>query len=116
VLARVAQRGATRWSIVYDQTSRAVLFRTDENAARRTIRLGAIDFSCAAHVGMLDVQAALEGDVTTRLAPYTAEANRLLVRRSYRGTSFLRDTPEATLERIAGHPATSRCSTAAVGS
>ncbi len=109
VLSRVAQRSSTRWSIVYDQTGRTVHFRTDRNEARRTIRLDALDLSCASPVRMLDVHSGVSGDVSTRLEPYTPEANRDLVRRSYRGTSFLRDTPDAALDTVARHPDTSRC-------
>jgi len=109
VLSRVAQPRSTRWSIVYEQTARTVHFRTDRHPAQRTIRLGALDLSCAAPVRLLDVHAALAGDVTARLDPYSAEVNRDLVRRAYRGTSFLRDVPEATLDTIARHPDTSRC-------
>ena len=115
VLAGVAQPRSTRWSIVYDQIDRTVHFRTDRHAARRSIRLAALDLSCVAPVRMLDVHARLEGDVTDRLVPYSAEVNRDLVWRSYRGTSFLRTVPEATLDAIARHPETSTCRTATPG-
>jgi len=109
VLTRVAQPRSTRWSIVYDQTARTVHFRTDRHATVRTIRLGSLDLSCEAPVRMLDVQAPVGGDVTSRLGPYTPEANRALVLRAYCGTSFLQALPEATLDAIARHPETSTC-------
>ncbi len=110
VLAAVANPGFTRWSVVYDLAARVVHFRTDSNPEIRRLALGGLDFSCGNSIGMLDVTASGEGDVTGRLRPYTRTANRALIEASFGRTPFLKDHSGAEKDAAAAHPdVTSRC-------
>jgi penicillin V acylase-like amidase (Ntn superfamily) len=92
----------TQWSIVYDLRNRVIHWRTAQNRARRTVKLTAFDFSCATPVQVADVDSG-------RFSDYTREQNAALVRRSVRGTSFLRNTPDAEIEESARWPERSTC-------
>ena len=92
----------TQWSIVYDTRNRSIYWRTAQNRTQRGLSLAQLDFSCATPVQIADVDG---GSFTS----YTRERNAALVRRSVRGTSFLRDTPDAEIERSARWPEQSTC-------
>lgn len=102
VLDNVAQP-TTRWSIVDDLRNLAVPYRTKENRARRSVRFARFDLSCAKPVLVLDIAVGRDERFTT----YTTAAN--LVRRSLWTTSFMRDTPDAEIEKEAKKPDASRC-------
>lgn len=112
VLADVAQGPWTRWSIVYDLSRRRIHLRTSANPARRSIDLAGLDWSCRTPMKMLDIDAGSSGDVTAGFADYTAAANEDLLRRSYRGTSFIGDVPDAVIAADARWPEASRCTEA----
>ena len=65
----------TRWNIVYDIAEREVWFRSVQSPTYKHISLSAFDLSCDAPKLMLDVNAALEGDVDEHFAPYDHEVN-----------------------------------------
>jgi len=65
----------TRWSIVYDIAKREICFRSNQSPAHKHISLYAFDFSCDAPKLMLDVNAALEGDVEDHFIPYDYKVN-----------------------------------------
>jgi choloylglycine hydrolase len=108
ILADVAQSN-TRWSIVYDQTARAVRFRTDTHAPIRHLALSRIDFTCRAGARGLDLNARLQGDVAAALEPYTQAKNRALIEASYRDFSATRRTPASEIDRDSAHPFTASC-------
>jgi penicillin V acylase-like amidase (Ntn superfamily) len=108
VLADVAQPN-TRWSIVYDQTSRSVSYRTKTNQDIRRLLLSALDFGCGAPSRMIDVDSPATGDVAATLEPYAAERNRALVAKSYREFSGTRHVLAEEVARIAAHPDRARC-------
>ena len=101
LLDEVAQP-STQWSIVYDIRNRAVHWRTMQNRSKRSVTLSAFDFSCATPVQVADVD-------SHRFRDYTREQNAALVRRSVRGTSFLRNTPDAEIDESARWPEGSVC-------
>lgn len=109
VLARVAQGPYTQWSIVYDMPRLEIQFRTAGHEALRKVRLSAFDFACANPVKILDVNAALEGDVTERFSDYTAKANLDLVAGSYSRNSFLKTVPRSDVEAVAHHADAMTC-------
>ncbi len=92
----------TQWSIVYDIRNRAIHWRTAKNRTRRSLKLASFDFSCATPVQVADVD-------SDRFTDYTRERNAPLVRRSVRGTSFLRGTPDAEIEKSARWPEGATC-------
>lgn len=92
----------TQWHVVYDIRNRAIHWRTAVNRQPRSVKLSAFDFSCATPVQVADVD-------SDRFRDYTRELNAALVRRSVRGTSFLRDTTDAEIEEAARWPERSAC-------
>ncbi len=108
MLGAVGSGMFTKWSIVYDIPGRIIRFRTRRNQALRRIDAEAFDYSGAAPVLMLDVNARGEGDVTASFTEYTFAANHSLLRDAFRDTPFLRDTPDAAIEQLARYPETTR--------
>jgi penicillin V acylase-like amidase (Ntn superfamily) len=92
----------TQWSIVYDLRDKAVHWRTAANRTRRSVKLAAFDFRCATPVRVSDIDA-------NEFRDYTRAANEALVRRSTRGTSFTRNTPDAEIEAAARWPERATC-------
>ncbi|HYC61317.1 MAG TPA: linear amide C-N hydrolase [Thermoanaerobaculia bacterium] len=103
VLASVAQRGSTRWSVVYDATRKEISWTSDRNTRRRTIHLGDLQLDCTSEAKMLDVHANVTGDVASHLESYSPQRNRDLVLSSYSSTSFTRNTPLHYAEAEAAH-------------
>jgi choloylglycine hydrolase len=94
----------TQWSIVYDIPNLTIHWRTKANRTRRSVKLVSFDYGCATPVLVSDVDA-------NRFRPYTRAINADLVRRSTRGTSFLRNTPDTEIEAAAAWPERSSCVT-----
>lgn len=107
-LDSVAQGAYTRWSIVYDLRAGRVYWRTRENRKIRSVTLAAFNFSCAAPVKLLDIEAGA-GDVAHLFADYTPAANRGLVTSSVHQTEFLAGMPEEEIAEAARHPETTSC-------
>ena len=110
ILSSVAQRGTTRWSVVYDMRRREISWTSDQNANRKTLRIDSLALDCAAEAKMLDVHSDLAGDVTNRLDAYSPEVNRNLVVSSYATTSFTRTQPVRYAEEDAAHAESVTCS------
>jgi penicillin V acylase-like amidase (Ntn superfamily) len=108
VLDDVANQ-STQWTIAYDLKNRRILFRTRRAHDIKSIDLSVLDFSCRTPVRMIDVDLRLKGDVTSHWTDYTREANRDLIRRSYKKTEFLRQVPPAALDQVARYPESARC-------
>jgi penicillin V acylase-like amidase (Ntn superfamily) len=108
ILASVAQ-GSTRWTIVYDHTSRVVHFRTDRHTGVRVLRLDALDLACSSPARTVDLQRPLTGDLAPHLEPYSTAANAALVEKNYHASSVTRRTPPAEIRSVASHPEQARC-------
>jgi choloylglycine hydrolase len=65
----------TQWSIVFDTENLRVHWRTNRSSQARGIDFTRLDFVCGTPIEMLDVHAALAGDVSNELGKYTFEAN-----------------------------------------
>lgn len=101
--------GPTVWSVVYDLTNFRVSFRTLDNRQVRHFDGRAFDLSCAAPVMMLDVLSESAGDVGAQFVPYSQEANRKLIARTWAQTPGLSDLPQATLDRAVSYPESCIC-------
>jgi len=99
----------SQFRIVYDIESGVIYFRTRSTPEVRSIDFRRFDFSCKTPVKVLDMLAGLKGDVTGRFQDYTWEANHDLIRRSFSGTSFLKDTPEMSLTILSKYPESLPC-------
>lgn len=93
ILANVAQKNSTQWSIVYDQGRGKIYFRSMQSPTIKTIDTKFFDYSCGTAIKIFDINAKTSGDVTAKFTDYTREANRHLIERSFKGTPFLKDVP-----------------------
>ena len=109
ILERVAQSGATRWSVVYDSRRREITWVSDRNRSRKTISISELDLGCSAPAKMIDVHSRLGGNVTDQLDDYSAAVNRQLVISSYATTSFTRDDDPRWAEGDAAHAESFGC-------
>ena len=95
---------STQWTIVYDITEGKVHFRTRQSSEIKTVRPDTMDFLCRTTSKLLDINIIAGGNVTALLQQYTRAANRDLIYKSYRGTDFLRDTPDSVIDARAAIP------------
>ncbi len=101
ILANVAQKRSTQWSIVYDQKRAKIHFRTMQSAAIKTIDTRAFDYTCGTAVKVFDVNSKDSGDVTAKFMDYTRAANRDLIERAFNGTPFLKSVPASSRDEKA---------------
>ncbi len=99
----------TQWSIVYDVANRRIHYKTRSNPTVKHVDVSAFDYGCDTPVKILDLQAAVSGDVTASFTDYSYEANLGLIRRAFAGTEFLRSTPDDALQQLAAYPEAMRC-------
>jgi choloylglycine hydrolase len=109
MLQDVAQGDYTQWSIVYDIDSKRAYFRTRVQPSVRFIDVDALDLSCRTPVRVVDLNAALEGDVSAHLVDYSVDANRQLLGAAFAETEFLRATPAEFVEALARYPEHTSC-------
>ena len=109
ILANVAQKNSTQWSIVYDQRRGKIYFRSMQSAAIKTIDTKSFDYTCGTAVKIFDVNAKTSGDVTAKFTDYTREANRDLIERSFKGTPFLKDVPAIAKDFYASYAENFTC-------
>ena len=90
-------KGATRWSLVYDLGNLRLHWRTNRSPEVRHVDLAAFDFSCPGPAAGLDVHASAAGDVRARFAPLADADNRKAVEAALRqwdmgfmGNTFLK--------------------------
>lgn len=96
--------GPTVWSVVYDLTNLRVSFKTHDNRQIRHFDLGAFDFSCASPGLVFDVLSEGAGDVGGRFVPYSDQANRQLMMKTWSQTPGLSELPGEVLDRAAAYP------------
>jgi hypothetical protein len=93
---------ASQWTIVYEPAALRVQFKTLAKSRLKVAQLGRFPSSCKAGALALDMDTDAEGDVTSRFAPATADANRQLVERSLAGIRAR--LPPGAIERLAAYP------------
>jgi len=78
----------TYWSLVYDLNNKVVHFKTSENSLMRYVRLQQLDFDN--ELLGLDINAALQGELTSSLTNYTPEQNAEIIKTSFEGLGLYR--------------------------
>jgi choloylglycine hydrolase len=109
ILANVAQKNSTQWSIVYDQKRAKIHFRTTPSPLIKTIDARSFDYACGSAVKIFDVNAKDSGDVSGKFTDYTRKANRDLIERSFNGTPFLKPVPASSRDEMAAFPENFTC-------
>ena len=99
----------SKFRIVYDVKAGLIYFRTRSTPEIRSINFRQFDFSCGTPVKILDILADLKGDVTRQFKDYTWEANYSLIKKSFSETSFLKGTPEKSLNILSRYPESLPC-------
>jgi penicillin V acylase-like amidase (Ntn superfamily) len=107
VLDNVSQGPGSVWNLVHDPVRRVIHFRTWANPRVKRITLSSLDFSCAAGLKALDIDAERWGDVTASLLPYTLGMNWSIVRRSF--ARHFAPVPSGTVEYVARFAEGFRC-------
>jgi len=79
-----------------------VNYHTIDNSQIRYIDLNSFNFSCKTPVKLLDINAALSGDVTKKFTDYSYERNRGDIKKVW-------DIPEEALNVSARYPETTIC-------
>lgn len=74
-LTQVVAAPHTKWNIVFDIAKRQIWYRSARSPAVKNLSLGAFDFSCEAPLLMLDVNAALDGNIEASFSPYDRDVN-----------------------------------------
>lgn len=109
ILHRVRSPYRTQWSILYDITNRKVIFHTLQSPNRKRIALNDFQLNCDTAIKVLDINTKREDAVSGYFVDYTTAINRDLVYAAYKRTSFMQNTPNHELDRIARYPESFRC-------
>lgn len=107
-----SEKHATQWSIVYDAQKLNIVFKTHKNEKLRTLRLDDFDFSCDSPSSILNIEEALEDDVSGRFIEYTTDMNRDLIKAAfghYKSVGFMKDMPDFIMEIMATYPDSMKC-------
>lgn len=94
----------TRWQSVCDLKNKQFCFRTLGNESVRTVDLTKIDFAATNPAQVLEIQAPLAGDITSKFRDYRSADNRELIQRSFSATGFARSLPAALIEQVILYP------------
>jgi hypothetical protein len=89
---------SSQWNIVYEPATLRVHFRSLAKSRIKTAHLARFSASCKTGALTLDMDADVEGDVTSRFAPATAAANRRLIERSVAG--IRQKLPPGAIDRL----------------
>lgn len=107
-----SENHATQWSIIYDAQKRNIVFKTHKNRKPRRLRLDDFDYSCDSPTQILNIEGALEGDVSGRFVEYTTDMNRDLIKAAfghYKSVGFMKDMPQFIMEIMATYPESMKC-------
>jgi hypothetical protein len=94
---------------VYDVKNLTVHFKTREAPYHRSFALEDFRFGCQTPSKVFDMNTDRSGDVAKRFLRYSTEINRRLINEAFRGTEFLKDTPQEALDRFALYPQSFAC-------
>lgn len=108
-LGLVSQGEFTKWRIVYNIGAATVYFRTSRAAERKHLSMRNLDFACDTPVMVFDLNADASGNIKEKLQPYSRETNRRFIGVAFAHTSFLKNVPQQTLDRLAGYPESTDC-------
>ena len=84
ILDKVAQKGYTKWSIVYDITNRRVYWLTDAQPQRKEFSFDDLEFTCKETTPAFSLAANNTGNVARYFTPLSFEQNKTLIERSAR--------------------------------
>lgn len=107
ILASVASKEYTQWSIVYDLKNYEIHFKTLQSKDIKTVRLKDFDFSCHLSSKLLDIDFPARGKVNPYFKDFDPDINRSLIYtvfKRYREEGLLTHLPNYTMEFLANYP------------
>lgn len=103
ILNKIAMGDYTKWSIVYDITSRQVHFVTNDNRQRKSFSLADFDFSCNKTPLVLPLESNASGSVFKHFAPLSFNQNKAVIERSVLESKTHVQLPASTIAGIANY-------------
>lgn len=99
----------TAWSIVYDVKNGQIYFKTFENRNVRVVKLADFNYSLSTPSKVLDVTAALKGDVSDHFMVYSTSINRALISKTfsiYKEAGFMKEVSPTYIAVLSNYPST----------
>lgn len=109
ILDSVRSEERTQWTIVYDMVNRSVHFRTKKAPQFKSFFFSDFDFACQTPSKVIDMHTNRSGNLGNDFVEYSTEINRTLIGESFRGTEFLKGTPDEVLDHLARYPESIIC-------
>lgn len=109
MLSALAQGDATKWSIVYDLTSKTIYFKTNRFQDQKKLSFSAFDFDCSATGKSWDMNQPANGEISHAFDLFSSEKNQKLIEKA-----FTESAPNVAVDRsirgaIAAYPAQIAC-------
>ena len=101
ILKQVAQKGFTKWSIVYDITNKKIHFKTADYQELKTIDMKHFDLSCAARAVSFNMNQNAKGDISKQFQAYSNELNKNKLQEAFTNSKSQITISEATQNAIA---------------
>jgi penicillin V acylase-like amidase (Ntn superfamily) len=109
ILESVHSEERTQWSIVYDVTHMTIHYKTKNAPMFKKFLFSEFDFACQTPSKVIDMHTHRSGNLGSYFIEYSTQINRELIGKSFRGTEFLKDTPDAVLDQLAKYPESIIC-------
>ena len=109
ILDAVAQGTHTKWSIVYDISSKKIYFKTLGFSQVKEVSFDRFDFSCDKYSQSWDMNQPATGDVSALFKPFTLEINLNLINRSFIESKGQIEASDERIKENAGYPGLMKC-------
>jgi hypothetical protein len=100
ILGEVAQGDFTKWSIVYDITSKTIQFRTNRFKQIKMLGFNAFDFNCTATSKVWNMNQSGEGNINRLFENFTPSINKRIVETAAKESESRVPISQANRERL----------------
>jgi penicillin V acylase-like amidase (Ntn superfamily) len=83
ILNNVSQGNFTKWSIVYDITSRKIFFKTSSNPGIKSFNVNAFDYSCSSNALSFNMNEKASGNINKLFTAYSNNANYKILKKAF---------------------------------
>jgi len=109
ILDKVSQGDWTKWSIVYDITSKKIHFKSLGFSNIKTVAFAPFDFSCSSRAKMFDINQLVRGNISGSFKDFSVGQNKPLLETAIRESSSQVSISEATKEAILNYSRGIKC-------
>ena len=109
VLKQVSNDDFTKWSIVYDMSSKKVYFKSKSSPQVKWISYADVDFSCNATSLAFDMNSAAKDNVIKQFRPLTKETNTVVLSRAAMESKRQINIGEADIRRDVEYASKIKC-------